>query len=212
MPRGRGRGGKRHKKKGGFGGKRELVYAEDGQEYGQILKLLGSGRMSCLCFDGIERLVKVRGKFKRRVWVNVNDIVLVNVREFEETKGDIVHVYYYDEAKQLKQQGELPKDLKIEKSKTNDEGALDIQFEEDEEEVKKKTVKKEKQNLDDFMPNSSSEDEDEEDMIKEEKVIKKEPTKTEQKKKEMSIKEESSEEEKDSDTESEEEPDELADI
>ena len=212
MPRGRGRGGKRNKKKGGFGGKRELVYAEDGQEYGQIQKLLGSGRMSCLCFDGIERLVKVRGKFKRRVWVNVNDIVLVNVREFEETKGDIVHVYYYDEAKQLKQQGELPKDLKIEKSKTNDEGALDIQFEEDEEEVKKKTVKKEKQNLDDFMPNSSSEDEDEEDMIKEEKVIKKEPTKTEQKKKEMSIKEESSEEEKDSDTESEEEPDELADI
>ena len=211
MPRGRGRGGKRGKRKGGFGGKRELVYKEDGQEYGQIQKLLGSGRMSCMCFDGVERLVKVRGKFKRRVWVNVNDIVLVNVREFEESKGDIVHVYYYDEAKQLKQQGELPKDLKIEKSKTNDEGDLDIQFEEDEAEVKKKTVKKEKQNLDDFMPNSSSEDEDEEEIIKEEKELKTDQTKPETKKV-TQIKEESSEEEKDSDTESEEEPDELADI
>ena len=29
------------------------------------------------CFDGKERMAKIRGKFKRRVWVNLGDVVLV---------------------------------------------------------------------------------------------------------------------------------------
>jgi translation initiation factor 1A len=32
--------------------KRELVFREDGQEYAQVIKMLGNGRLEALCFDG----------------------------------------------------------------------------------------------------------------------------------------------------------------
>ena len=41
MPKHKGKGGKsRRRGKGGEGDKRELVFKEDGQEYGQVLKCL----------------------------------------------------------------------------------------------------------------------------------------------------------------------------
>ena len=36
--------------------KRELTFAEDGQAYGYIVKVLGSGRFEVLCYDGKTRL------------------------------------------------------------------------------------------------------------------------------------------------------------
>jgi hypothetical protein len=35
--------------------KRELEFKEDGQEYGQVQKLLGNGRCDVHCFDGTRR-------------------------------------------------------------------------------------------------------------------------------------------------------------
>ncbi len=77
MPRRRGgrrRGGKR---KGRFQGKRELVYKEEMMEYGQCLKLLGSGRFTIYCYDGKERVGLIRGKLRRRVWVRIGSLVLI---------------------------------------------------------------------------------------------------------------------------------------
>lgn len=113
MPRKR--GGRHRRKRKGFGTKRELMFREEGQEYAQCLKLLGSGRMRVYCFDGKERLAKIRGKFRRRVWVNLGDVILVQKREFiqEDDKCDVIHVYYSDEVRKLKNMGELPKDLEV---------------------------------------------------------------------------------------------------
>lgn len=60
--------------------------------------------MKVYCFDKKERIAKIRGKFRRRVWVNVGDILLVSLREFanDDNKCDIFHVYYSDEVKKLK--------------------------------------------------------------------------------------------------------------
>merc|ERR1711976_992933 len=108
-------GGRRGKKKNrGFNSKRELLYKDDDQEYAQCLKLLGSGRMSVHCFDGKDRLAKIRGKFKRRVWVNIGDVVLIQKRmDNDDNKCDVIHVYYADEVKKLKQYGELPFELEV---------------------------------------------------------------------------------------------------
>ena len=69
MPRKRGR---RKRKKNWQRAKRELEFKEEGEEYGQIQKLLGQGRMMIYCFDGKTRLGKIRGKFKRRVWIHLS--------------------------------------------------------------------------------------------------------------------------------------------
>ena len=49
--------------------KRELVFREDGQEYAQVTKMLGNGRLEALCFDGEKRLAHIRGKMRKKVRV-----------------------------------------------------------------------------------------------------------------------------------------------
>jgi hypothetical protein len=39
--------------------RRELTFKEDGQEYAQVIKMLGNGRLEALCFDGSKRLANV---------------------------------------------------------------------------------------------------------------------------------------------------------
>ena len=72
---------------------RILEFKEDSQVYGKVLKLLGDSRFMVLCDDTKERLCIARGKMKKRIWINLNDIVLVSLRDFEPDKGDIIHKY-----------------------------------------------------------------------------------------------------------------------
>ena len=46
--------------------KRELVFREDGQEYAQVIKMLGNGRLEAQCFDGQKRLAHIRGKMRKK--------------------------------------------------------------------------------------------------------------------------------------------------
>jgi translation initiation factor 1A len=43
------------------------VFREDGQEYAQVTKMLGNGRLEALCFDGEKRLAHIRGKMRKKV-------------------------------------------------------------------------------------------------------------------------------------------------
>ena len=62
MPKNKGKGGKnrRRGKNENEGLKRELVFKEDGQEYAQVTKMLGNGRLEAMCFDGVKRLCHIR--------------------------------------------------------------------------------------------------------------------------------------------------------
>ena len=93
--------------------KRQLEFKEDGQEYAIIEKALGNGRFHLQCMDGKQRLGILRGKMKKKVWVNVGDYVLVGLRDFEDDKCDIMAKYTADEARNLKAYGELPAEAKI---------------------------------------------------------------------------------------------------
>merc|ERR1712003_97264 len=93
--------------------KKELEFKEDGQEYGQVARMLGNGRCEVQCFDNIKRLCHIRGKMCKKVCVNQGDIVLVSLRDFQDRKGDIIFKYTPDEARNLKTYGELPEGTKI---------------------------------------------------------------------------------------------------
>lgn len=139
MPKVKGKGGKKNKraKTNQEFAKRELVFKEDGQEYGQVLKMLGNGRCDVQCFDGTKRLCHICGKMRKRVWVMVGDIVLVSLRDFQDEKGDIILKYNSDEAKNLKQYGELPENTKINETDLtgDDDEEDDIEFNENTEVV-----------------------------------------------------------------------------
>ena len=136
--------------------KRELVFKEDGQggsrphfdviiqdfpdmvvsrhtEYAQVIKMLGNGRLEAMCFDGEKRLAHIRGKMRKKVWINQGDIILLSLREFQDDKADVIQKYTADEARNLKAYGELPETAKINETDTFGPGEEDdnIEFDED---------------------------------------------------------------------------------
>jgi len=125
MPKNKGKGGKnrRRGKNENEKEKRELVFKEDGQEYAQVTKMLGNGRLEAMCFDGVRRLCHIRGKLRKKVWINSGDIILLGLRDYQDTKADVILKYTPDEARNLKTYGELPESIRI--NENMDENEMD---------------------------------------------------------------------------------------
>jgi translation initiation factor 1A len=71
-------------------------------------KMLGSDRVLVRCQDGKERLCRIRGKMKRRMWIRLGDIVLVSPWDFQSDKrGDIIWRYKRNQAEWLRRNGYL---------------------------------------------------------------------------------------------------------
>lgn len=92
--------------------------------------MLGNGRLEAQCFDGQKRMAHIRGKLRKKVWVNQGDIILVSLRDFQEEKADVILKYNADEARKLKACGELPETAKINEVNVGEVGEDDeIPFE-----------------------------------------------------------------------------------
>merc|ERR1712176_1702664 len=114
MPKNKGKGGKNRRRGKNEGEeKRELIFKEDGQEYAQVLRMLGNGRLDAQCIDGVTRLCHIRGKMRKKVWVNTGDIILLGLRDFQDEKADVILKYMADEARSLKAYGELPESIRV---------------------------------------------------------------------------------------------------
>jgi len=130
MPKNKGKGGKnRRRGKNENEEKRELKFKEEGQEYAQVLRMLGNGRLEAFCFDGVKRLCHIRGKLRKKVWVNQGDIILVGLRDYQDAKADVILRYNAEEARNLKAYGELPETAKINETDTFEGGEDEIPFE-----------------------------------------------------------------------------------
>eukprot|EP00891_Asterochloris_glomerata_P002600 jgi/Astpho2/2600/fgenesh1_pg.00048_%23_90_t len=131
MPKNKGKGGKnRRRGKNESEEKRELIFKEDGQEYAQVLRMLGNGRLEAMCIDGQKRLCHIRGKMRKKVWVNTGDIILVGLRDYQDEKADVILKYMADEARNLKAYGELPENIRVNETDTfaDEEGLNDEYF------------------------------------------------------------------------------------
>ena len=72
------------------------------------VKLLGFDRLMVKCQDGHERLCRIRGKMKRRVWIREGDVVLVSPWDFQtDTRGDVIWRYTRGQADWLRKNGYL---------------------------------------------------------------------------------------------------------
>merc|ERR1719452_99694 len=77
-------------------------------------------------FDGVKRLCHIRGKLRKKVWINQSDIVLLGLRDYQDAKADVILKYSADEARNLKSYGEFPESVKI--NETVDFVDGDIEF------------------------------------------------------------------------------------
>ena len=82
---------------------KDLVLPSENDVLGIAVKLLGYDRVLVKCQDGHERLCRIRGKMKRRVWIRVGDVVLVSPWDFQSDKrGDIFWRYTKSQAEWLR--------------------------------------------------------------------------------------------------------------
>jgi len=160
MPKNKGKGGKNRKRgvNKNEPTKRELILKEPGQEYAQCIKMLGNGRIEALCFDGKKRLATIRGKMRKKVWVNCGDIVLLGLRDFQEDKADVVLKYTPEEARKLQKKGHIPESAKINEDDPNGgEEGWDY-----DDEAGGSGQDSEKESSDDMMPPTDSDSDEEE--------------------------------------------------
>ncbi|MCJ7719119.1 translation initiation factor eIF-1A [Candidatus Bathyarchaeota archaeon] len=86
----------------------EMVLPSSSEVLGIATKLLGYDRIMVKCQDGFERLCRIRGKMKRRVWIRVGDIVVVSPWDWQrETRGDLTWRYTKGQAEMLRIRGYL---------------------------------------------------------------------------------------------------------
>ena len=114
MGRGNQKGGKKHKrgKKEGYETK-TLRLKEEDQEYAQITACKGNCRFDVKCFDGKERMAVMCGSMRKRQFVNLRQVVLVSLRDFQDSVCDIIDSYDENGARKLKETKELPESFKL---------------------------------------------------------------------------------------------------
>ena len=84
---------------------------KEGEMFGIAVAMLGASRLTVECEDGKTRMVRIRGKLRKRIWVRVGDLVLVVPWQTEpDEKADMVWRYTKTEANFLKKKG-YAKDL-----------------------------------------------------------------------------------------------------
>lgn len=79
-----------------------------GELLGVVTGIMGGGRMTVICSDGKERMGRIPGKLKKRIWVREGDAIAIKPWEIEgDKKGDVVWRYHPNEKAWLREKGYL---------------------------------------------------------------------------------------------------------
>ena len=88
----------------------QLVHLVQLMHWLQLIQLLmGSNQVRALCEDGIEKQFRIPGKLMKKVWLRENDIIIVQLWEFQPSKGNVVWRYLGNQVEWLKRNGKLVK-------------------------------------------------------------------------------------------------------
>src|SRR3989344_2142994 len=76
--------------------------------FGLLEERVGGSRMKVKCLDGKNRICRIPGRLKRKLWVRNGDIVVVEPWEFSgDAKGDVVYKYTPTQLSFLRKKGYL---------------------------------------------------------------------------------------------------------
>lgn len=77
--------------------------------FGLVVQLHGTNQIRVLGEDGTERVCRIPGKLKKRVWIREGDVVIIKLWDFQPIKADIVWRYLGYQVEHLKRKGFLTK-------------------------------------------------------------------------------------------------------
>ena len=85
-----------------------------GQQYAVVREMSGGSRMLAMCEDGNMRMVRIGGKFKRRMWCREHDLIIIKPWVVQtDAKCDLVYRYLPAERNWLKRNNKIPEELDI---------------------------------------------------------------------------------------------------
>ena len=172
-------GGKKHKKAKNYVKVEKLIESDNEfQFYAKVNQKLGGGNFRVDVFipekrekvkvDGVfiekvtrpeevkkEQIARIRGSIRKRCRIEVGNVILVSLREFEERKVDIIHAYKSDDVNTLRRQNKLPKSKIFENDEETD---VNFAIEEQIDFLEEKKPKVGYISNDDLIPENSDED------------------------------------------------------
>ena len=86
---------------------KNLRLPDDDEVFGIVESMLGANRLKVRCMDGKTRTARIPGKMKKRIWINEDDVVIVEPWDWQDEKADVKWRYTKQQADQLREEGFL---------------------------------------------------------------------------------------------------------
>ncbi len=99
------------KKKDESSASKELLVPAEGQVVCVVTEIIGADWVKMLCADGVERMGRIPGKFRRKVWISPGDLVLAAPWDYQKSKADVLYRYERDERKKIIEMGYISKEI-----------------------------------------------------------------------------------------------------
>ncbi|MEM5801818.1 MAG: translation initiation factor eIF-1A [Candidatus Aenigmatarchaeota archaeon] len=81
---------------------------------GVVEQMLGGDKLKVICDDGNTRIVRIPGKLRKKIWIKVGDLVLVEPWKVQsKERGDVIFKYTPTQANWLKRKNYI-KSISIE--------------------------------------------------------------------------------------------------
>ncbi|PSQ45526.1 translation initiation factor eIF-1A [Halobacteriales archaeon SW_7_68_16] len=88
-------------------GRRNLRMPNGDEEFAEVTTMLGKNRVRLRFIDGTERMGRIPGRMRKRIWIREDDIVLAEPWDWQDEKADITWRYDQQDAAQLREEGHL---------------------------------------------------------------------------------------------------------
>ena len=81
----------------------KLPYKPRGEMFGVVREMNGGSRATVICEDEKNRMCRITGRMKKKVWVRVGDLVIVKKWTIQEDeKADLIFRYTKTQADKIK--------------------------------------------------------------------------------------------------------------
>ncbi|MFW5938098.1 MAG: translation initiation factor eIF-1A [Halanaeroarchaeum sp.] len=87
--------------------RRDLRMPDENQQFAVVTDMQGYGRVRLRCEDGEERMGRIPGRMRKRVWIRKDDVVIIDPWDWEDSKADIVWRFDKQDADQLRAEGHV---------------------------------------------------------------------------------------------------------
>ena len=84
------------------------------EQFAVVSEMSGGSRMKALCEDGKTRMIRIGGRFKKRMWCREKDLILIKPWPVQtDSKADLVYRYLPNERNWILNRNIIPEEMNI---------------------------------------------------------------------------------------------------